>query len=49
MSNEYDSGRLNLPFVGIASFGKREICLDWSSLCADVARKILLSKGSFVA
>lgn len=37
MSNEYDSGRLNLPFVGIASFGKREICLDWSSLCADVA------------
>ena len=37
MANDYDSGRLNLPFVGIASFGKREICTDWARLRADVA------------
>ncbi len=37
MANDYDSGRLNLPFVGIASFGKREICTDWAGLRADVA------------
>ena len=25
----YDTGRLNLPFVGISTFGKRPICEDW--------------------
>ncbi|MDX6804854.1 agmatinase [Terrihabitans rhizophilus] len=37
MSNLYDSGRLNLPFVGICSFGKYPICLDWDAIDADVA------------
>lgn len=37
MSNAYDKGRLDLPFVGIASFAKREICLNWDDLQADVA------------
>ncbi|MEN0041117.1 MAG: agmatinase [Pseudomonadota bacterium] len=31
-SHGYESGRLNLPFVGIATFGKREVCGDWSKL-----------------
>ncbi len=25
-SNSYESGRLNLPFVGICTFGKNPIC-----------------------
>lgn len=33
----YQSGRLNLPFVGICSFGKSPICLDWDKIEADVA------------
>jgi agmatinase len=33
----YQSGRLNLPFVGISSFGKSPICLDWDRIDADVA------------
>ena len=33
----YDSGRLNLPFVGIATFGKRPYHGDWSAIVADVA------------
>ena len=37
MSNGYDSGRLNLPFVGIATFGKKPYVEDWSKLDADVA------------
>jgi agmatinase len=37
LSNLYDSGRLNLPFVGICSFGKYPICLDWDAIDADVA------------
>jgi len=37
MSNSYDTGRLNLPFVGISTFGKRAYVEDWSSLDADVA------------
>jgi agmatinase len=37
MSNTYDSGRLDLPFVGIATFGKRPYVADWSSIDADVA------------
>jgi agmatinase len=33
----YDSGRLNLPFTGIATFGKRPYVADWSKIDADVA------------
>lgn len=35
--NSYDKGRLNLPFVGISTFGKRPYEPDWSALDADVA------------
>ena len=35
--NNYDTGRLNLPFVGICSFGKSPICLDWDRIDANVA------------
>jgi agmatinase len=35
--NTYDSGRLNLPFVGIPTFGKRPYVGDWSRIDADVA------------
>ena len=37
MANDYDSGRLNLPFVGISTFGKRPYVEDWSRIDADVA------------
>jgi len=37
MPNDYDSGRLNLPFVGISTFGKRPYQPDWDALEADVA------------
>jgi agmatinase len=33
----YESGRLNLPFVGIATFGKRPYIADWNDFQADVA------------
>ena len=33
----YDGGRLNLPFVGISTFGKRPHQPDWERLDADVA------------
>ncbi|CUH84978.1 agmatinase [Thalassovita mediterranea] len=33
----YESGRLDLPFVGIATFGKRPYQPDWTQLEADVA------------
>jgi agmatinase len=33
----YESGRLDLPFVGLCTFGKRPICLDWDKIDADVA------------
>ena len=33
----YDAGRLNLPFVGISTFGKRPYVPDWDQLDADVA------------
>jgi agmatinase len=33
----YDSGRLDLPFVGISTFGKRPYVSDWSAIEADVA------------
>ena len=37
MTNSYDSGRLNLPFVGISTFGKRPYVADWSAIKADAA------------
>jgi len=33
----YDSGRLDLPFVGISTFGKRPYVADWSTIEADAA------------
>ena len=33
----YETGRLNLPFVGISTFGKRPYVEDWSKIAADVA------------
>jgi agmatinase len=33
----YEGGRLDLPFVGLCTFGKRPICLDWDKIDADVA------------
>jgi agmatinase len=33
----YESGRLDLPFVGIATFGKRPYQPDWTQLETDVA------------
>ncbi|MEO0909147.1 MAG: agmatinase [Pseudomonadota bacterium] len=33
----YESGRLNLPFVGFATFGKKLVCEDWDNIDADVA------------
>lgn len=36
-SHGYDSGRLDLPFVGISTFGKRPYVGDWAGLDADVA------------
>ncbi len=33
----YEGGRLDLPFVGISTFGKRPYVSDWSALDADVA------------
>jgi agmatinase len=35
--HNYEQGRLDLPFVGHCTFGKRPPCLDWDSLDADVA------------
>ena len=33
----YETGRLNLPFVGFATFGKKPVCEDWDAIDADVA------------
>ena len=33
----YADGRLNLPFVGISTFGKRDYVADWDAIEADVA------------
>lgn len=33
----YEKGRLDLPFVGISTFGKRPYVHDWSAIDADVA------------
>lgn len=37
MANAYETGRLNLPFVGIATFGKRPYQPDWDAIAAEVA------------
>ena len=37
MTNSYDSGRLNLPFVGISTFAKSPYQPDWDEIDADVA------------
>jgi len=34
--NKYEEGRLNLPFVGICSFGKYPYVSDWDNINADV-------------
>ncbi len=33
----YETGRLNLPFVGICTFGKYPYIQDWDAIAADVA------------
>ena len=35
--HSYETGRLNLPFVGISTFGKRPYVADWDKITADVA------------
>ena len=35
--NTYDSGRLNLHFVGICTFGKYPYVQDWEKINADIA------------
>jgi agmatinase len=37
MAHGYETGRLDLPFVGIATFGKYPLSLDWDAIDADVA------------
>lgn len=37
MTHGYESGRLDLPFVGIATFAKRPYVADWDDFSADVA------------
>ncbi|WP_372675142.1 agmatinase [Aquicoccus sp.] len=37
MSHGYETGRLDLPFVGIATFAKSPYVADWSTIDADVA------------
>lgn len=35
--HSYEAGRLNLPFVGICTFGKSPYVQDWSRIDADIA------------
>lgn len=35
--NGYETGRLNLPFVGISTFAKKPYVADWDAIDADVA------------
>jgi agmatinase len=37
MAHGYETGRLNLPFVGISTFGKSHYQPDWGAIDADVA------------
>ncbi|HEY0291391.1 MAG TPA: agmatinase [Hansschlegelia sp.] len=36
MAHGYEGGRLDLPFVGVATFGKYPLVLDWDAIDADV-------------
>lgn len=36
MAHGYENGRLDLPFVGVCTFGKYPLQLDWDALDADV-------------
>jgi agmatinase len=36
MAHDYETGRLNLPFVGIATFAKSPYQPDWSAIDADI-------------
>lgn len=36
-SHGYETGRLDLPFVGISTFGKRPVCTNWDHIDADCA------------
>jgi agmatinase len=37
VAHGYETGRLNLPFVGIATFGKYPYVADWDAIDADIA------------
>lgn len=37
MTNSYDNGRLDLPFVGVSTFGKRPLVTDWTQIEAHAA------------
>ena len=37
MAHGYETGRLNLPFVGISTFGKYPYVEDWDAIDADIA------------
>ncbi|MEL6126218.1 MAG: agmatinase [Pseudomonadota bacterium] len=37
MAHGFETGRLNLPFTGICTFGKYEYVADWTKIDADVA------------
>jgi agmatinase len=37
MAHGYETGRLNLPFVGHCTFGKQPICQNWDAIDADAA------------
>lgn len=37
MTHGYESGRLDLPFVGVSTFGKRPLVTDWTKIEADAA------------
>lgn len=37
MAHGYEGGRLDLPFVGLCTFGKYPACLDWERIAGDVA------------
>ena len=45
--NSYDAGRLDLPFVGLCTFGKYPACLDWGRLDATVAIKVAILGAPF--
>ncbi|MEL6316761.1 MAG: agmatinase [Pseudomonadota bacterium] len=37
MAHGYETGRLDLPFVGVCTFAKRPLATDWDAISADVA------------